>query len=77
MTNHDALINAVRNRLRLKHYSRRTEDAYVHWIARYRLFHGDHNPAALGADHVTAFLNYLAVERNVAASTQNQALSCR
>ena len=57
------------------HYSRRTEEAYIHWTKRFIYFHGKRHPAELGAVEVTAFLNHLATERNVAASTQNQALS--
>jgi integron integrase len=61
--------------VRLKHYSIRTEQAYVDWIKRYILFHGKRHPAAMGKLEVERFLAHLAVERKVAASTQNQALS--
>lgn len=61
--------------LRVRHYSRRTEDAYVGWIRRFLEFHHGRHPALMGADEVTAFLSHLAVQGNVAASTQNQALS--
>jgi integron integrase len=57
------------------HYSRRTEEAYVHWIKRFIYFCGKRHPRELGPAEATAFLNHLARERNVAASTQNQALS--
>jgi site-specific recombinase XerD len=69
------LLEQVRNALRRRHYSYRTEQAYLHWIKRYIYFHGKKHPRDLAADEVTAFLTYLARERNVSASTQNQALS--
>jgi integron integrase len=65
----------VRAALRARHGSRRTEKAYVGWIRRYILFHGKRHPAEMGATEITQFLSALAVERHVAASTQNQALS--
>jgi len=55
--------------------SLRTERAYVQWIRRYILFHHKRHPASMGAGEIAAFLNYLAVEREVAAATQNQALN--
>jgi integron integrase len=61
--------------LRAKHYSLRTERAYVDWARRYILFHGKRHPSELGSEHVNRFLTHLAVERKVAASTQNQALA--
>ena len=61
--------------LRAKHYSLRTERAYVDWARRYVLFHGKRHPAELGPLHVNRFLTHLAVQGKVAASTQNQALS--
>ena len=69
------LLDQVRDRLRLKHYSLRTETAYVGWIKRYIFFHGKRHPRELGKADVEAFLTSLAVERNVAASTQSQALA--
>ncbi|MSQ72907.1 MAG: integron integrase [Betaproteobacteria bacterium] len=69
------LLGAVRDAIRLKHYSLRTEEAYVHWIRRFILFHGKRHPRELGAAQVTAFLNHLVRTRDVAAATQNQALS--
>ena len=69
------LLDRVREALRIRHYSRRTEQAYVAWIRRYIFFHGKRHPAELGAPEVTRFLSSLAVEGRVAASTQNQALS--
>lgn len=59
----------------VRHYSRRTEDSYVHWIRRFILFHGKRHPLEMGEREITAFLSDLAVAKNVAASTQNQALS--
>jgi integrase len=59
----------------LRHYSLRTERAYAQWVKRYIHFHGKRHPAELGKGEVEAFLTSLAVERNVAASTQTQALS--
>jgi integron integrase len=69
------LLDQVRHRIRARHYSRRTEKAYVHWIRRYIFFHDKHHPADMGAPEVTAFLTALAVHDRVTASTQNQALS--
>jgi integron integrase len=69
------LLDRVRAELRLRHYSPRTEDAYVHWIRRFILFHGKRHPAGLGGPEIAAFLSHLACERKVAASTQSQALN--
>lgn len=69
------LLDQMRDRLRLRHYARRTEDAYVNWARRYILFHGKRHPREMGAAEIEAFLTHLAVVDNVAASTQNQALS--
>jgi len=69
------LLDRVRDAIRLKHYSIRTEEAYVNWIKRYIFFHDVRHPAEMGAAEVEAFLTHLAVNENVAASTQNQALS--
>ena len=68
------LLDQVRDVLRLKHYSIRTEQAYVDWIKRFILFHGKRHPSDMGRAEVEAFLTHLAVDQNVAASTQNQAL---
>jgi integron integrase len=67
------LLERVRNAIRLKHYSIRTEQAYTDWIRRYVHFHGKRHPSVLGAEDVEAFLSHLAVEGHVAAATQNQA----
>ena len=69
------LLDRVRQAVRVRHYSRRTEVAYVHWIKTYIVFHGKVHPASLGAAHVSAFVSWLAEHRRVSASTQNQALS--
>jgi len=69
------LLERVRDAIRRRHYSLRTEECYVHWIKRFIYFSERRHPRELGAPEVTAFLNHLAGERNVAASTQNQALS--
>jgi integron integrase len=73
--NSPRLLDSVRQHLRVKHYSIRTEQAYVDWIKRFILFHGKRHPKEMGEREITAFLTHLAVNRNVAASTQNQALS--
>ena len=64
-----------RQKIRLKHYSLRTEQVYLDWIKRFILFHGKRHPAEMGAAEVESFLTHLAVDRGVAASTQNQAKS--
>ena len=69
------LFDRVRDAIRTRHYSRRTEEAYLAWIRRYILFHGKRHPAEMGAAEMMQFLTSLAVRRKVAASTQNQALS--
>jgi integron integrase len=69
------LLDQVRGAIRARHYSRRTEEAYVYWIRRFILFHNKRHPRELGATHVAAFLTALAVRDKVAASTQTQALS--
>ena len=69
------LLDQVRDAIRVRHYSIRTEDAYVAWTKRFVLFHGKKHPSAMGAGEVNAFLTHLATEGNVSASTQAQALS--
>src|SRR3989442_7265007 len=59
----------------MRHYSRRTESTYVHWIRRFIVFHQKKHPNIMGAPEITAFLSWLATEQHVSASTQNQALS--
>ena len=69
------LLDQVRDRIRLRHYSIRTEQAYLDWIRRFILYQGKRHPAEMGAPEIAAFLTHLAVERNVAAATQNLARS--
>ena len=69
------LLDQVRDKLRVKHYSIRTEHAYVDWIKRYIIFHGKRHPKNMGARDIEAFLTHLAVAGKVAASTQNLAKS--
>lgn len=69
------LLDQLRASLRLRHYSLRTEQQYLQWVRRFILFHGKRHPKTMGATEVEAFLTHLAVEGEVAASTQNQALS--
>jgi integron integrase len=69
------LLDRVRATIRLNRYSPRTEQAYIDWIKRFIRFHGIRHPQEMGADEVKAFLNHLATQMNVAASTQNQAFS--
>src|SRR5208337_454290 len=69
------LLDQMRDRIRTLHYSIRTEDSYVLWAKQFILFHRKRHPLEMGEAEVGEFLTYLAVERNVAASTQNQALS--
>lgn len=69
------LLDQVRGKIRLKHYSIRTEQSYLDWIKRFILHFDKRHPSEMGAVEVEIFLTYLAVERNVAASTQNQAKS--
>lgn len=67
------LLDLLRTRIRLKHYSLRTENTYTEWAKRYILFHNKRHPAEMGKEEVEAFLSHLAVKHNVSASTQNQA----
>ena len=69
------LLDQVKQAIQTRHYSPRTEEAYVYWMRRYILFHGKQHPSTLGAPDLSRFLTWLAVERQVSASTQNQALS--
>ena len=71
------LLQRVHEAIRACHYSRRTEEAYVHWIKRLIYFHGKRHPETMGEAEVTAFLDHLAVERHVAAATQNQPAGAR
>jgi integron integrase len=68
------LIAVTREKMRTRHFSLRSEQAYLHWIRRYIHFHGRRHPREMGAPQLEAFLTHLAVDAKVAASTQNQAL---
>ncbi len=69
------LLVQLRNKLRAKHYSYRTEQTYSAWVKQYIVFHGKRHPREMGKQEIEAFLSYLAVVRRVSASTQNQALA--
>lgn len=75
MENKPKLLDQVRERIRVKHYSYKTEQTYIHWVKRYLVFHKMVHPAELGQDAIGAFVNHLATIRDVSASTQNQALA--
>ena len=68
------LIDRLRTAIRTRHYSLRTEEAYIGWVKRFIFFHGRRHPADLGESEINAFLSHLAVHGHVSASTQNQAL---
>jgi integron integrase len=69
------LLDQVRDSLRLRHYSLRTEATYIQWIKRFILYHEKRHPLEMGEQEITAFLTHLAVDKHVAPSTQNQALA--
>lgn len=69
------LLDQMREILRLHHYSIRTEEAYLVWVKRFILFHNKRHPSEMGEKEISMFLTYLAVDKHVSASTQNQALS--
>ena len=69
------LLDQVRQQIRVRNYSIRTEAVYAEWVKRYIRFHRYRHPAAMGAEEIEAFLTHLAVKRDVSASTQNQALA--
>lgn len=69
------LLGQLRERIRYLHYSRRTEEAYVHWCRAFIRFHGVRHPAEMGGPEVEAYLTWLSNERRVAVSTHRQALS--
>ncbi len=69
------LLEDVRDTLRLRHYSYRTEKSYIYWIRKFILFHQKRHPAEMGKDEIRNYLTFLARQRKVSASTQNQALS--
>jgi integron integrase len=70
-----SLIIEVRRTLQRKHYSKRTQDTYLRWIRRFLRFHDLKHPRSMGKNEIESFLNYLAIDRKVSASTQNQAFS--
>ena len=69
------LLDVMRDRIRVRHFSHQTETVYLGWARRFIRFHGGRHPREMSGPEVTQFLSYLAVERKVSASTQNQALS--
>src|SRR5262245_37369401 len=69
------LMERVRSAIRVLHYSRRTEDSYAGWIRRFIVFHGKRHPDEMGEAEIGVFLTFLAAEKKVSASTQNQALA--
>jgi len=69
------LLDLVREQIRIRHYSMQTEKSYIGWIKRYIFFHQKKHPIDMGKEEIEAFLTYLAVERNVSATTQNQAFN--
>lgn len=71
----EKLLDRMRRIIRVRHYSLRTEKAYLHWARRFILFHGKRHPETMGADEVTAFLSHLAVDRDCSPATQNQVLN--
>ena len=75
MARRSKFLDQVREAIRIKNYSYRTEQSYLKWVREYILFHNKRHPNEMGEEEVRSFLAHLAVDRNVAASTQNQALS--
>jgi site-specific recombinase XerD len=73
--NKPKLLDQLREGLRARHYSRRTEQTYCSWVKRFIYFHNVRHPAEMAEPEVNAFLTHLAVKEKVSASTQNQALS--
>src|SRR3990170_3728394 len=71
------LLDQLRDVLRVKHYAIRTEQSYVEWARRFIVFNNKRHPAEMGAPEIEAFLTHLAVDENMAASTQNHAFSAR
>lgn len=69
------LLDVVRDKIRFKHYSMSTEKTYVYWIKHYIFYHDKRHPKEMGKQEIEAFLTYLAVERKVSPTTQNQAFS--
>ena len=69
------LLDQVRLAIRARHYSKRTEESYVHWIKRFIFFHNKRHPAEMGEPEINAYLSHLALKEHVSSSTQNQALA--
>ena len=69
------LLDRMRSEIRVRHFSYRTEQTYVQWVKRFILFHHKRNPTAMSAQELGAYLSHLAEQRQVSASTQNQALN--
>jgi hypothetical protein len=70
-SNKPRLLDQVRQVIRIKHYSLRTEESYINWIKRFIFFHNKKHPKDMGEKEITRFLSHLAVNRNISASTQN------
>ena len=75
MNKQTRLLDQVRSKIRIKHYSIRTEETYIGWIKRFIFFHNKRHPLTMKEPEIESFLSHLSVERHVSASTQNQALS--
>jgi hypothetical protein len=75
MTQPPRLLDRVRQAIRLKHFSLKTEKSYLYYIKDFILFHNKRHPREMGVEEIRAYLSHLAIERNVAASTQNVARS--
>ena len=69
------LLDIVRDTIRIKHYSLRTEQVYIGWIKRYIFYHNKRHPKDMGKIEIEQFLTFLAVENKVSAATQNQAFA--
>src|SRR2546422_88080 len=74
MGNPPKLLDRMRDTLRARHYSSRTEESYVAWVRRFIVFHNKRHPSAMGQEEVNAYLTTLATRDRVSAATQNQAL---
>ena len=75
MTQPPRLLDRVRQAIRLKHFSLKTEKSYLYYIKDFILFHNKRHPREMGVEEIRAYLSHLAIDRNVAASTQKVALS--
>ena len=69
------MLDQVREAMRTRHYSLRTEDTYIHWIKRFIFFHNKRHPCEMSEAEIAQFLSHLATNNHVSASTQNQALN--